>query len=82
MTTHSSVPAWEIPWTEEPGRLQSTCAKLLQSSLTLATLWTVAGQAPLSMGFPRQEHWGGLPLPPLGIFPTQGLNLHLLSLLH
>ena len=23
MSTHSSIPAWEIPWTEEPGRLQS-----------------------------------------------------------
>ena len=23
MTTHSSIPVWEIPWTEEPGRLQS-----------------------------------------------------------
>ena len=23
MATHSSIPAWEIPWTEEPGRLQS-----------------------------------------------------------
>ena len=43
-----------------------------------ATLWTVAHKAPLTMGFPRQECWSGLPLPPLGIFPTQGLNLHLL----
>ena len=24
MVTHSSIPAWRIPWTEEPGRLQST----------------------------------------------------------
>ena len=29
-----------------------------------ATLWTVARQAPLSMGFPRQEYWSGLPCPP------------------
>ena len=28
--------------------------------------WTVARQAPLSMGFPRQEHWSGLPFPPPG----------------
>ena len=28
-----------------------------------ATPWTVAHQAPLSMGFPRQEHWSGLPFP-------------------
>ena len=52
------------------------------------TLWTVALQAPLSMGFPRQGYWSGLSFPPpgdlpnLGIFPTQGLNPHLSHLLH
>ena len=34
--------------------------------------WTVAYQAPLSMGFSRQEYWSGLPFPSPGIFPTQG----------
>ena len=34
--------------------------------------------APLSMGFPRQEYWSGVPFPTPGIFLTQGLNLHLL----
>ena len=34
-----------------------------------ATLWTIAQQAPLSMGFSRQEYWSGLPRPPPGIFP-------------
>ena len=29
-----------------------------------ATPWTVARQASLSMGFPRQEYWSGLPFPP------------------
>ena len=29
----------------------------------LATLWTAASQAPLSMGFSRQEYWSGVPLP-------------------
>ena len=33
---------------------------------------------PPSMGFPRQEHWSGLPFPFQGIFPTQGTNLGLL----
>ena len=47
-----------------------------------ATPWIIAHQAPLSMGFSRQEYWSGLPLPPLGIFPTQGSNPCLLSLLH
>ena len=47
-----------------------------------ATLWTVACQAPLSMGFSRQEYWGGLSCPPPGIFPTHRLNPCLLYLLH
>ena len=34
-----------------------------KSSLTLMTLWTVACQVPLSMEFPRQEYWSGLPFP-------------------
>ena len=34
-----------------------------QSCPTLATPWTVACQAPLSMGFCRQEYWSGVPLP-------------------
>ena len=38
----------------------------------------IAQQVPLSMGFPRQEYCSGLPFPSLGIFPTQGSNLHLL----
>ena len=33
------------------------------------TPWTVACQAPLSMGFPRQEYWSGLPLPSPGDLP-------------
>ena len=39
------------------------CTKLLQLCPTL-TPWTVAHQAPLSMGFSRQEYWSGLPCPP------------------
>ena len=42
------------------------------------TPWTVAHQAPLSMGFSRQEYWSGLPFLLQGIFPTQGSNQHLL----
>ena len=34
-----------------------------------ATPWTVAHQALLSMGFPRQEYWSGLPFPPPGTLP-------------
>ena len=47
-----------------------------------ATPWTVARQAPLSMGFSRQEYWSVLPCPLSGDFQTQGLNPRLLHLLH
>ena len=43
---------------------------LAKSCLTLATLWTVAHQAALSMGFSRQEYWGGLPFPSPGDLPN------------
>ena len=38
----------------------------------------IARQAPLSMGFSRQENWSGFPSLLQGIFPTEGLNLGLL----
>ena len=40
-----------------------------------ATLWTIARQAPLSMGFSRQEYWNGLPCPPPGDLPNPGILL-------
>ena len=39
-----------------------------------AALWTVACQAPLSMGLSRQEHWSGLPCPPLEDLPDPGIK--------
>ena len=48
----------------------------------LVTLWTVAHQAPLSMGFSRQEYWSGLTFPSSGGHPNQGSNPHLFCLLH
>ena len=38
------------------------------------TLWTVARQAPLSMGFSRQEYWSGLPCPPPGDLSDPGIK--------
>ena len=38
-------------------------ALVIMLCLTLKTLWTVACQAPLSLGFFRQEYWSGLPFP-------------------
>ena len=58
------------------------CAQLLSRIRLSATPWTVAQQAPLSMGFPRQGYGSGLLFLPQGIFRTLGLNPHLLCLLH
>ena len=156
MATHSSTRAWKIPWTEEPGGLQSMGSRRVghdwATSLSLftfmhwrrqwqptpvflpggsqgwrkpgglpsmvlhrvrqdwsdlaaaadsfyvgyvccvvlshfshvwlfATLWSVALQAPLSMGFSRQEYWSGWPCPPPGDLPDAGTELaSLLSL--
>ena len=41
---------------------------------TLVTPQTAAHQAPLSMGFPRQEYWSGLPFPSLGDLPDPGIE--------
>ena len=81
-TTSLSLPVtwWAL-------QLGSLCRKdavmgwfVVQSHVWLfATLWAVARQALLSMGFPRQEYWSGLPFPPpvTELFSTQGLNSHL-----
>ena len=47
------------------------CAQSAQLSVTPRT---VGHQAPLSMGFPRQEYWSGLPFPPPGDLPDPGIE--------
>ena len=49
-------------------------AKSLQLCLLFATPGTVAPQAPLAMGFPKQEYWSGLPFPPPGDLPNPGME--------
>ena len=51
------------------------CAQLLCHVQLFVTPWTTACQAPLSMGFPRQEHWSGLPFPSPGDLPDPGIKL-------
>ena len=50
------------------------CAQLLSCVRLFSTLWTVALQAPLSMGFSRQEYWSGLSFPPPGDLPDPGIK--------
>ena len=53
---------------------QRVKVKLLSCVQLFATPWTVAYQAPLSMGFSRQECWSGLPFPSPGDLPNPGIE--------
>ena len=55
-----------------PNVLLCMCAQSCPTLCLEKTPWTVAHQAPLSMGFFRQEDWSGLPFPPPEILPIQG----------
>ena len=48
--------------------------KSLSCVRLFATPWTVVHQAPLSMGFSKQEYWSGLPLPSPGDLPNPGIK--------
>ena len=97
MATHSSVLAWRIPGTGEPGGLPSMGSHRVghdwsdlaaaaaaavggggglvsKSCLTLVIPWTVAYQAPLSMGCSKQEYWSGLPFPSPKDVPDPGIE--------
>ena len=52
----------------------SANVKLLSCVRLFETPWTVAYQAPLSMGFSRQEYWSGLPFPSPGVLPDPGIE--------
>ena len=54
--------------------LLSTSLYVLCSIRLFVTLWTMASQAPLSMGFSRQKYWSGLPCPPSGDLQDPGIE--------
>ena len=56
-----------------PLQQMAVCAKLSHVQLRV-TAWTVALQAPLSMGFSGQEYWSGLPCPPPGDLSEPGIE--------
>ena len=88
VAVHGVTESWTWPsdWTDARGNLAlkieglflHTCVCVLShfSHVQLfATLWTVAHQAPLSMGFSRQEYWSGLPFRLPGDLPkSMGLQ--------
>ena len=50
------------------------CCLVAQSYTTLCNPWTIVHQAPLSIGFPRQEYWRGLPFPSPGDLLDPGIE--------
>ena len=50
------------------------CVKSLSRVRLFATPWTLVRQAPLSMGFSKQEYWSGLPFPSPGDLPNPGIK--------
>ena len=60
---HCGAPVWLLVITQ-----------LLSRVRLFVTPWTIAHQAPLSMGFSRQEYWSGLPFPPPGDLPDSGIE--------
>ena len=79
MATHCSILAWKISWghkesdkTEWLNTAQQDASAV--SDQLLETLWTIACQAALSMGFSRQEYWSGLPFPFPGYLPNRGIE--------
>ena len=87
-TPQDSLPA-TLSYAKQPTQRPPPTASLSGSSRMqvnpvwlFMTPWTMAGQAPLSVGFPRQEFWSSCHSLLQGIFPTQGMRSCLLHLLH
>ena len=73
---------WRCGWsclliqsrTRKPVNYHMCVLNRLSHGRLFVTLWTVARQAPLSLGFSRQEYWSGLPPPPPGDFQDPGIE--------
>ena len=77
MNTQDWSPLGWTGWISLKSTLTSTpcvCAKSLQSCLTLLAPEAVVHQTPLSIGFSRQEYWGGFPCPPSEDLPDSGIE--------
>ena len=65
----------KISWVKLKGFIvHCACVQFLSHFQIFVTPWTVARQAPLSMGFSRQEHWSGLLCPPPRDLPDPGVK--------
>ena len=71
---HVFLSNWNFLGTQKKGKGALCCAKSLHYVRLSVTLWTIALQAPLSVGFSRQEYWSGLPCPLPGNLPNPGIE--------
>ena len=74
-TDYQQRAKWGYPSTTD--QMQGQCGGgglVTKSCLTLVTTWTIVLQAPLSMGFSRQEYWSGLPFPSPGDLSNPGIE--------
>ena len=67
----SSTPFWGFPGGSDVKESESVSYSAMSDSVTP---WTGPPQAPLSMGFSRQEYWSGLPFPSPGYLPHAGIE--------
>ena len=86
-TGHSCPSGHSVPWAAShraDGTFRVPLCVLSRFSRVrlFGTPWTAAHQAPLSVGFSRQEYWSGLPCPPPGDLPDPGIKPESPSLLH
>ena len=70
----SLVSRWVVSFEENDFFTPFVCVQSISCVRFFATPWTVACQAPLSMGFSRQEYWSGLPFPSPGDLPDPGID--------
>ena len=61
-------------WTSSSVECCDYTISLLHGQHSIAGPWTITHQAPLSMGFPRQAYWSGLPFPSPGNLPDPGIE--------
>ena len=70
-THHAAAAAYSLSGIQHTRRVHGRSFGHVQFC---ATPWTVARQAPLSVGFSRQEYWSGLPFPPPEDLPKPGIK--------
>ena len=70
---HSQSSQISLPYCKTFITVQFSSVQSLSQVRLFATPWTVAHQAPLSVGFSRQGYWSGLPCPPPGDLPRPGI---------